>query len=322
MVREIKPVIDARSLIGLARWMRQNRFDVVHTHGSKAGFVGRLAAKIVRVPVIVHTAHGWAFNPFQARRTFVFYLTLERLAARWCDAIICVSGEQAAWTRQLHVGRPSQVHTILYGIPVKPRRGHDATASPRTELGARLDTSLILSVARLMPQKNHADLLRAMSLLREDVPSAKLLLAGDGALRERLETLAQSLGLDSSVQFLGFRTDVDHLLDACDVFVLSSLWEGMPLALLEAMAAEKAVIATDIMGTREAIRHGETGVLVPPRDPHALAAAIEELVKNREKASAMARRAREEIENRFSLERHFQELQGLYEGLLNRKRTT
>jgi glycosyltransferase involved in cell wall biosynthesis len=319
MVREIRPVVDMRSIIGLARWMKRSRFHIVHTHASKAGFAGRVAAKIARVPVVIHTPHGWAFHPFIPRRTFLFYLALEKLAARWCDVIICVSAEQAAWTRQLHIGRPSQVHTILHGVPVKPRRGHDAAASLRTQLGARLDTSLILSVARLVPEKNHADLLRSMSLLRKDVPSAKLLLAGDGTLRAQLENLAQDLGLDSTVQFLGFRRDVDHLLDACDIFVLSSLREGMPLALLEAMAAEKAVVATDIMGMREAIEHGRTGMLVPPRDPHALAAAIGELVKNRDEASAMARRAREEIENRFSLERHIGELQGLYEQLLKRK---
>jgi glycosyltransferase involved in cell wall biosynthesis len=299
--------------------MRQNGFHIVHTHASKAGFVGRLAAKMARVPVVVHTAHGWAFNPFQPRRTFVFYLTLERLAARWCDAIVCVSGEQSAWSRRLRLGRPGQVRTMLYGIPAKPRRTETHAAALRKELGARLDTSLILSAARLMPQKNHADLLRAMSLLREDVPAAKLLLAGDGALRGRLETLAQSLGLDSSVVFLGFRTDIDHLLHACDIFVLSSLWEGMPLALLEAMAAEKAVVATDIMGTREAVQNGRTGLLVPPRNPHALAAAIRELVENRDEATRMARRAREQIETRFSFEQHFCELQGLYESLLRKK---
>jgi glycosyltransferase involved in cell wall biosynthesis len=319
LVRPIRPAQDLAGIVRLARWMRARRFDVVHTHTSKGGFMGRLAARLAGVPLILHTAHGLPFHEFSHPAKVKVYSALKRLAALCCDKIISVSREHGDWIVLLRIAPREKVVVIRNGVQIGPPPDEAARHAARALLGLDDSVPLLLCAGRVVRQKNHADALRAMISLSARFPGARLLIAGDGPLRPQLELLAQRLGVRDSVSFLGFRSDVPSLLAAADVVPMPSLWEGMPLALLEAMAACRPCVANAIMGIREVVRHGETGILVPPKQPEALAAGIAAVLQEPDRAEVMARNARRQVEAEFSVERFLREHEALYAELLGSK---
>jgi glycosyltransferase involved in cell wall biosynthesis len=319
MTRPIRPQLDAAAVMALAWWLRRERFDVVHTHTSKAGFVGRLAARLAGVPVVVHTVHGFAFHEFTPPARLRVYAALERLAARWCDRIITVSQAHADWAARLGIGRPGQVVAVPNGIAPRPFPDPAHRAQVRRDLGITNDAILLLSVGRLEPQKNQVDLLRAMNALGARLGGALLAIAGEGPLHDALSARIAELGLTGRCRLLGFRRDVPDLLAAADAFVLSSLWEGTPIVLLEAMAAGLPVVANRIMGNREVVADGETGYLVPPRRPDFLAEALCRLFADPAQARAMGLAGRLRLERQFTLARTLSRLEDVYDDLLSRR---
>jgi len=315
MTRPIRPQLDAAAVMALAWWLRRERVDVVHTHTSKAGFLGRLAARIAAVPVVVHTVHGFAFHEFTPPARLRVYAALERLAARWCDRIITVSQAHADWAAQLRIGRPGQVVAVPNGIAPGPPPDAARRAAVRRDLGIAEDALALISVGRFDPEKNHLDLLPAL----ESLPRAVLLLAGEGPLRDELEAAVARRRLKGRVRFLGFRRDVPALLEAADAFVFASVREGMPIVLLEAMAAGLPIVANRIMGNREVVADGETGYLVPPRRPDLFAEALCRLFADRERARAMGLAGRLRLERQFTLARTLARLEDVYDDLLSRR---
>jgi glycosyltransferase involved in cell wall biosynthesis len=296
--REIRPWRDLRGGVRLSRFLRDAGYDIVHTHTTKGGLVGRWAARRARVPVIVHTVHGFAFHEESSRLHSWFYASLERLAARWCDRIVTVSEFHRDWARRLRIGRGEQVVAIPNGV-----RAEDATACgdpmvTRRSLGLRDDEFVVLSPVRLAEQKGLVYLLEAARRVEERSQRRyRFLLAGDGPLRSALMARAAELGVESQVTFLGHRDDMGELLAACDMVALPSLWEGLSLALLEAMLAGKPIVTTTLGSNREVSRHGDVAVLVPPKDPVGLADAIVRLAEDpeaRRRLSATARRVAED----------------------------
>jgi lipopolysaccharide/colanic/teichoic acid biosynthesis glycosyltransferase len=290
--RDIRPWRDLRGLWRLYRFLRVHPYTLVHTHTSKGGFVGRLAAWMAGTPVIVHTAHGFAFHE-QSRPVAVrVYSLLERIAAHCCHRIFTVSEFHRRWGLALGIGSESKMVAVPNGIAphrVAPVLGREAV---RAEMGAAPDDFVILSAGRLAAGKGLEDLLQAVATLRRgDIDSesqrVKIWLAGTGPLRPELEQMAAATGLADIVSFLGFRDDIGDLLAACDLVVLPSLREGLSIALLEAMAAEKPVIATAIGSNREVTREGEGALLVPPNSPTAIARAIAFLMEKPAYASQL-----------------------------------
>jgi glycosyltransferase involved in cell wall biosynthesis len=317
--REIRPVWDLGGLVRLSRFLRREPYRIVHTHTSKAGFVGRLAARLAGVPAIVHTVHGFAFHeesPVHIRR---FYSTLERLASRWCDRIVSVSEFHRSWAIELGMCTPGQVIAIPNGIAEVARNREAGRAELRREMGAEQDDMVILSMARLAADKGLEYLIEAAAILPETARRVRIVIAGDGPERERLEQLAGHLGVTQRVRFLGFREDVGDLLAASDLVVLPSLREGLSIALLEAMAAGKPIIATNIGSQREVASHAYMARLVRPADARALSEAIAQLSGDEALMARLGRTARAVYENCYTEDRMLHSYKQLYFDLLSEK---
>lgn len=316
--RKIRPLWDLAGLVRLWDFLRREHYTIVHTHTSKGGFVGRLAARLAGVPVIVHTAHGFAFHERTRSWVRLFYSTLERIASRWCDRIVSVSEFHRRWALELGICHPPKILAIPNGIA--------ALASPevipadlRGELGVREDDLLILSMARLAPDKGLEFLIEAAALLLRSERHFRIAIAGDGEVRSRLEELAFNLGVSDRVSLLGFREDVSDLLAACDLVVLPSLREGLSIALLEAMAAGKPIVATDIGSHRELASQAEIAQLVPPADAPALCEAILQLTRNPVLMARLGAKAQVLFESQYTEDRMLNNYKQLYFDLLKEK---
>jgi glycosyltransferase involved in cell wall biosynthesis len=314
--REIRPLWDLGGLARLYNFLRQERYQIVHTHTSKAGFVGRLAARLAGVPVIVHTVHGFAFHERSPLATRVFYSALERMASRWCDQIVSVSRFHRTWALDLRICPPSKIVAIPNGIAPLDRNPDVAPANLRRQLGARDGDVLILSMARLAADKGLQYLIEAAALLPRTQRRFQLAIAGDGPVRAQLEQRARQLGVASRVKFLGFREDVADLLAACDLVALPSLREGLSIALLEAMAAGKPIIATSIGSHREVAAQAEIARLVPPGDVPALLAAILEFAQDPAVAAGLGTSARALFQSSYTEDRMLESYLQLYSGLV------
>lgn len=310
--RQVNPLMDAIALLSLVRVFRRGQYDVVHTHSSKAGILARLAARIASVPVVVHTVHGWGFNDRQRPLVRNAYVSLERWCARFTDALITVTPRDAERGLSIGIGQPGLYTTIRSGIDiVRFGASRQRREAVRAELGLAKGDRVVISVMRLTPQKAPLDLIDAVARLVRDVPDARVVIVGDGPLRNAVETRRRELGLGERLILTGIRRDVPELLSAADVLALSSLWEGLPRVIPQAMAAGLPVVATAIDGSAEAMVHGETGILVPPRDPAALGAALAALLCDPERARAMGEAGRARVVE-FDMYRMVDAIEALY----------
>ena len=316
--REIRPLWDAGGLMRLTAFLARSRYSIVHTHTSKPGIVGRLAATWIGAPAIIHTAHLFPFHEQTGRLATAAYVRAERLAARWCDRIVTVSEFHRDWAIRMGIGRPDQVVAIPNGVPVERARAERSPAEVRAELGVG-DSFLALSTGRLAEQKGLEYLIRAAALVRADAPSVRFVIAGDGPLEQPLAQLVADLGLGGTVKLVGFRPDIGNLLAASDLVVLPSLWEGLPVSLLEAMAAGKPVVTTAVGGNREVTNDGDAAVLVPPKDPATLASAIRALASDLPRLEELGRRGREVQRERYTLGRMLESYVYEYERLLGKR---
>ena len=272
--REIRPWWDLRGLFRLYRFLRRNDYLAVHTHTSKAGFVGRLAAWLAGVPVILHTVHGFAFHERSPRTLRMSYSWLERLAARWCDRIVAVTEFHRRWALELGICGPKKIVAIPNGIAALPPTSQKTVDEIRCRWGVQPEELAVLTPGRLAHEKGLEDLLAAAAILKDRGLPFRWILAGDGPLRRQLETLAQARGVADRFLFLGHREDVADLLAACDIVVLPSVREGLSIALLEAMASRKPIVATRIGGNLAVVSHEETALLVATGDARALSEAV------------------------------------------------
>jgi len=276
--REIAPLADLTALAQLVRLIRRKQPAVVHTHTSKAGFVGRLAAVIARAPAVIHQPHGHIFYGYYGPRRTAVFTALERRAARWTDRIITLTDRGAAEHLAHGIGRAEQYVTVPSGVPTAELR---AAALARDEARARLgldaDAVVIVGLGRLVPIKGFDLLVRALPIVVSQVPSARVLLVGEGAERAHLEAIAASLGVASCLRLTGETTDVAPYLAAADVVTVPSRNEGMGRVIVEAMALGRPVVATAVGGIPDVVTDGECGRLVEPEDVDALAGALIEL---------------------------------------------
>jgi glycosyltransferase involved in cell wall biosynthesis len=286
----------------IARVLAIEKFDIVHTHGGVAGFFGRRAAGKAGTPVIIHTLHGIHYLHYRNPMLKYLHILLERHFSRKTDAVVFVSDADFAAGRRFRLSAGAKMRLIKNGIEVPPPPTADSKRAQeewRTKLG--LVPPVVGTVARLHRQKGVEYMLRAAPEILRHRPEAKIVIIGGGPLEKALRLKAAEMGLDRRVQLLGERTDARTILDLFDVFVLPSLWEGLSLALLEAAARGKPIIATDIDGTREVIRNGETGILVPPKDPAKLSEAVLRVLGDPGLAAKIGESARREIPALFSL---------------------
>lgn len=311
--REIRPHLDLGFTLAFARFLRANRIHILHTHSSKAGILGRLAAWIARTPVVVHTIHGWGFHDFQPRLSRMVYIALERWAAPRTDLLIAVSRENMERGIREGIGERMQYRIIRSGIEAsefaKPRR---ARGQVRKSLSIPAKAPLVITVGNFKPQKAPLDFVRAAAVAGARIPSAYFLMLGDGELRGKAEKLAAKLGMRSRIIFAGWRRDVPDLLHASDLFALSSLFEGLPRSVLQAQAAGLPVVATRAGGTPEAVREGESGYLVKPGDYRSLAGAVCRLLRNRKSARRFGRSGKEHLGKEFAIGKMIRDIEKEY----------
>lgn len=318
LVRRLSPWHDLVATFKLWRAMRRERYDVVHTHSSKAGILGRIAAWLAGVPVIVHTTHGWGFNRHQPWYEYWLYVWLERLCARVSTAIVVVGSAGRDEGLALGIGRPEQYRLIRSGIEIQAYR--DATITrdqARRRLGLPLDSFVIGSVGRLGEQKSPLDLLAAFRPVAEARPDARLVYVGDGPQSAELQQAITRAGLEDRVHLTGLRRDVPDLLRAFDVFALASRWEGLPRVFPQAMAAGLPIVATHVDGAPDAITPGENGWLVEVGDIQGMAERLNALATSPETARRMGAAGQARVDE-FSAQRMVQALANLYGQLATR----
>lgn len=314
--RRVHPTGDLRAVVELVRLFRRERPDIVHTHSSKAGLVGRLAARIAGVPVVVHTVHGWSFHEGMSPAARAVAVTLERLAARWTWPIVVVTEVDAEIGLASRIGQPNQYAVVRSAIDVdRLRRSAGSRTSARAALGIPRDAPVVGTVTRLCTQKDPETLLRAARLAAELRPDVRFVVVGDGPLRPQVEQLLDDLNLRGHVTLLGRRSDVETLLPGFDAFVLSSRWEGLPRVVIEAMAVGVPVVATDVGGIAEVVEDGASGLLVPSGDHIALANALLRVVDEPGLGARLARDAGGRVAE-FDVGEMAARLDDLYAGLL------
>lgn len=318
--------LDFRRQVSLARIVhlitiiRKEKVHLVHSMGARADFYARIAARLAGVPVVVSTiamfVEGYDVHPLKR----AFYRMGTLLSERLVDGFIAVSEAVRRVLLEQHRIPEEKVVTIYNsGVALDTFRpdGHEGSRL-RRELGLDPEAPIVGTVGRLVYQKAQDVFLRAASLVVKAIPETQFLLVGEGPLRPSLEQLSRELGL-ASCRFAGFREDIPNTLSIMDVFALSSVLEGLPQVLLEALAAARPVVATRIDGITEVIQHGTTGLLVPPRDPTALADAIILLLKDQGLARRLGETGRKLVEERFALSRMVEEVDRFYTTLLQKK---
>lgn len=304
LVRPIAPWRDAVAVRQLYAILRRLRPDLVSTHSSKAGWLGRIAAKLSGVPV-VFTAHGWPFTGGAPRLQRWLYPRLERLAAPLAGHIITVSDHDRALALERRIAPEERITRIHNGVV------DCADVRPSTR---QSDTVRIVMTGRLSPQKNHMGLLRALGGLQHR--DWVLDLIGDGPGRSDIATLAGTLGIADRVNLLGARNDVTTILARADIYALISHWEGFPRSILEAMRAGLPVVATEVGGVAEAVQHGKTGYLVRPADDHELASRLELLLRDGQLRQALGAAGRRSYEKDFRFELMMDRTMSVYQDVM------
>jgi len=296
----------------LIKVLRDRPIDILHTHMFGSNIWGSVVGTLARTPVIVAHEQTWSYEGQPLRR----FLD-GKVISRRSDAFICVSKEDRRRMIEIEGVDPAKIVLVPNAIsaPAPDDDGGGGGGDVRVELGLEPDDPVVGTVCVLRPQKALDVLLRAAQLLRAEFPRLRLVIAGNGPERERLEAMTAEIGLDGSVDFLGQRNDVPALLSAFDVAVSSSDFEGTPLAVMEYMAAAKPIVATRVGGVPELIDHGVNGLLVEPRDPAALAASIAQLLRDRDYGETLGARARERQRKEFDIEAAVRRIERLYEDL-------
>jgi glycosyltransferase involved in cell wall biosynthesis len=319
LVRPVRPGTDLRCLLVVRRLMHESGARLVHTHMAKAGTIGRLAALTSgrsRPPRLVHTFHGHVLQGYFAGPQQRAFVQFERVLAKHTDVLIAVSPEVRDELLDLGIGKPAQYRVVPLGFDLAPLLAVGTPGGPggrlRTALGLAENVPLAGTVGRLVPVKDHATLFSAVA----SVPGLHLAVLGDGELRSTLEALASELGISDRTHFAGWWTDVPSALADLDVVVLSSRNEGTPVALIEALAAGRPVVATDVGGVRHVVQDGETGWLCGPADAVGLARLLRQVISEPEIAADMAEAGRLRVAARFGYERLLAEHRSLYEELL------
>ena len=302
--RRIAPLSNMRSLWGLYRLMRRERFDIVHVHTPVAAVLGRIAARLAGVPKVIYTAHGFFFHDRTPQRVRTPMVWLERVLGRITDILMAQSREDAVTAVAEGICPPNRVQWIGNGVDV--RRFHVSHNGNDRALGLTDSDRVVGFVGRLVGGKGVVELVEAMQIVAQAIPEARLLLVGDTLDDDRdqqvkgtVRQMIYSNGLASKVVFAGFVEDVPRMMASMDVFVLPSHREGMPRTVIEAMASGKPVVATNIRGCREEVEDGITGLLVPVNDPQALAKAITTILSDPELARQMGEAGRKRAEEMF-----------------------
>ena len=315
-VSPVSPWRDLDALWQLLRLLRREHFDIVHTHNSKAGFLGRLAARTLGVPLLVHTVHGFAFHGQESRLRRRLFVWLERLAARWSHQLIAISQAMIDWAQKEGIADSSRFAKVYSGIEVDRFKSAAQDPELKRQLGIRQGQVVIGMVSKLWQGKGHQVLIQAASRLESQGLPFQILIVGEGGLEADLKAMVKRRGLEERVCFAGFRSDLPQVTAQLDIACLPSFYEGMGRVALEAMAAGKPMVASAVGGLAELVQDGVTGFLVPAGDPDALASRLERLVSDSALRCKMGEEGARRVDERFSAARMIEQIHQIYQRLL------
>jgi len=319
LVRRVDPLRDVKAFVSLVRIIRRERPIIVHTHTSKAGLLGRLAAFLCRVPVIVHTPHGHVFWGYFASWKTSLFILLERVFACLTDRIVTLTNQERKDHLDVRIGREDQFRTIHSGVELRKYFGSGVDPrSVKEALGIPRDALVVGTVGRLIPIKGSNFLIEAAGEVIKEKPETVFVFLGEGELQKQMEERALQLGIRDRVKFLGWRPDVPAIMSTFDVFAFPSLNEGMGKALVEAMALGKPVVASNVSGIRDLVVNGENGFFVPPAQPELLAKRITYLLENPQVRQAFGTAGRR-MAGGYSADSMVEKIDQLYLSLLTEK---
>lgn len=297
--RKLNLFQDFASLLRLYKFIRKRGFHIVHTYTSKAGIIGRLAARLAGVPIIFHTIFDLPHNSTKNFFLKNFYIAMEKMAGRWASGFVTISNSNLEEIKKFGIVPLDKLRLIPVGVNLSRYQVNTDDKKIRKDLGIEEKADIVGIVGRLEPPKGHEFFLRAAKEILKNHPGTFFVVVGSGYLRESLEGLARELGIAKQVIFTGFRDDMIEIMSSFSVFVLPSLWEGQGVVICEAMAMKIPVIASKVGGITDVVSDGETGILVPPADSSSLAGAISGLLSDKEKMLKMGQAGYEKVKKEF-----------------------
>ena len=312
LVREINPIKDLKALYSIYKILKQEKPDIVHTHSSKAGIVGRFAAKMCGIKNIIHTIHGFSFNDTQRNIKKNLFIFLEKLGAKISKYLIPVSVENTTKGLQNNIGKKEQYHYIRLGVDIENFKNFKDTPTLKKELDIDEKDFLVTTIGPFKPQKNLPDFIKTANEISKNNKNFKFVIVGDGALRNEFEKLITDYNISQNIFLIGWRRDISNILHSSDFFVMTSLWEGLPISTIEALSCGLVPIVNDVDGQREIIKDGYNGFLIKPHDIKAIEEKILLLAKNSELKNKMSENARESIDYTFSTDHMIKQHEQLY----------
>lgn len=324
--REIHPFSDLMACYRIFKYVRRYKPDIVHTHTAKAGTLGRIAAILANVPVRVHTFHGHVFHGYFSTSSTQFFIFIERMLAKFTDAIIAISkGQKEEIVEKYKITNPESCHIIRLGFDLEKflNSAHKKDVF-RKRFNFKEDDILVGIAGRLIPIKNHKMFIDAAGHINKNagkniIDKIKFVIVGDGEMKKELLAYSRFKGLQKKIFFTGWVKDIDEVYAGLDIVALTSINEGTPVSLIEAMSSSKPVASTNVGGVKDAV--GDIGVLVDIRDHERMADKILELARSGEKREKLGRLGRDFVRNNYSKGRLIFELKELYRDLLSKKLT-
>ena len=314
LCRKVSPYRDIRAFLSLYKLFKKEDFTIIHTHSSKAGLLARLAAVLNKTPIVIHTIHGFAFNDFMNIFKKNFFIYLEKLLAKWTDVLITVSNLNKKKIIDLNIAQENKIKNIYSGIDLSlftNKKNDDF----RKELNLQNNHLLLGSVGRLSDQKDPITMIEAFGIISKPFPNAHLALVGDGELKGKILEKIDQLKLDGKVHLTGNKNNPWSVYHSMDLFIMSSIYEGLGRSITEALSCGVPVVCTDVEGVPEIVRDNITGILVPPKDANKLADGIIRTLNDMETAKKMAEEGRRFVKDNFDVNKMVNDIDSLYNTL-------
>lgn len=302
LIREINPIKDLKALFSIYKILKKEKPDIVHTHSSKAGIIGRLAAKLCGIKNIIHTIHGFSFNDTQSilkRNLFIF---LEKAGAKISKYLIPVSTENITKGLSNHIGKKEQYKYIRLGVDIDNFKNFNGIPSLKKELNINDHDVLVTTIGPFKPQKNLPDFIKIAKNISDKHKQFKFVIVGDGILRPQFEKLIEDYNIAKNIFLIGWRRDISNILNSSDIFVMTSLWEGLPISTIEAMCCGLAPIVNDVDGQREIVKDKFNGFLIKPYDIKSSEEKIILLANNNKLKNELSLNAKNSIDYTFSID--------------------
>ena len=310
--REVSIINDIRAFLYLYKLIKKENFTIIHTHSSKAGFLGRIAAMLNKTPIVIHTIHGFAFHDYMNSFKKNIFIYLEKLSAKWTHGLVTVSNLNKKKVVDLGIAPIEKLKNIYSGIDLTLFI-NEKNDQFRKELNLDSNHLLLGSVGRLSNQKDPITMIEAFCIVIKRFPNAHLTLVGEGELRDEILIKINQLQLNGRVHLTGNKNDPWKIYHSLDLFIMSSIYEGLGRSITEALSCGVPVVCTNVEGVPEIVRDNETGILVPPKDPDALAAGIISSLNDMDNARRMAEEGRKFVNENFDVNKMVDDIDSLYD---------